>query len=142
MISKEEQIRAVLSWNTFQWAASLLAPDETMDDKTYRDFITVTPEEMEEYVIHYGFPRGAVCDKTVGPPFDPEDRICIETIHNQWNVYYFKRGHSSDLTQHSSFEEARREVIDRLMTGAKIALNQRYRHAHPEQNLPSTSEMD
>jgi len=41
-----------------------------------------------------------------------------------------------------SLAAARREVVRRLMTGARISLKHRYRLAHPEENLPLPGEMD
>ncbi|MBW3625724.1 MAG: hypothetical protein KY468_20205 [Armatimonadetes bacterium] len=136
MRPKEEQIKAILSGDPFRWAVEQLADHETMDEKRYSDFINVTPEEAEEFVKEHGFPEDAVCDETKGPPFIREDRLCIESLNNRWDVYYFERGHYNQFTHHTSYEEARREIINRMIQSAKIALNSRFRYAHPELKLP------
>lgn len=142
MKSKIEQIQAILSWNTFRWAVNQLQSNETIDEKQYSDFISVTPDEIEDYVKAHGFPDRAVKVVGKGKGIFAEDQICIVEVPSGWEVFYMERGQRSEQALLPSFDEAQREVIRRMIETAKIQLNHRYRHAHPELNLPRPSEMD
>ncbi len=137
-----EQIQAILSGNTFRWAVNQLQPGETIDEKRYSDFISVTPEEIESYVKEQGFPGRAVKVISKGQGVFAEDQICIVEVASGWEVFYTERGQRSEQMLLSSFEEACREVIRRRIETAKIELNHRYRNAHPGLNLPYPSQMD
>ena len=142
MKSKTEQIRAILAGNTFRWAVNQLQPDETINEKRYSDFISVAPDEVEEYVREHGFPQHSVEVIYKGQGVFAEDKLCIVESPPGWDVFYIERGHRSDESSFLSLDEARREVIRRMIETAKIELNHRYRNAHPELNLPRPSEMD
>jgi hypothetical protein len=51
-----EQIQAILNWNTFRWAQSHLPEAKTMDDVRFSDLISVTEDDVYEYVLTNGFP--------------------------------------------------------------------------------------
>lgn len=138
VISADEQIRAILSWNTWHWAVRQLGDGETMDNVRFRDLVSVTEDDVYDYVVVHGFNERAVVERG-----DAEDHLCIVPKANgRWTVYYTERGMRSDEIVLASLAEARREVVHRLMVSARIALNHNFKLAHPEMHLPLPSEMD
>jgi hypothetical protein len=112
-----------------------------MDDVRFRDLISVTEDEVYEYVLTNGFPEQVVVEVDAAQGAD--DRLCSVPLDDgRWVVYYTERGVRSDEVKVPSHEAARREVVRRLMRGARIDLNHRYRLAHPDESLPRPSEMD
>jgi hypothetical protein len=138
----EEQIVAILSGNVSEWARSQLGPGQSMDDRRYSDFISVTPEEIEDYVRQKGFPGTYVKEAPLGHSSVADDQLCIVEQPSGWEVYYIERGVKSERSYFTAHLDARREVIGRMVESAKVMLNHRYRHAHPELHLPPPSEMD
>jgi hypothetical protein len=145
MTAKDEQIRAILSYDTWNWAVNQLGPQDSIDEKRFRDFISVTESEVEQYVHEHGFDKRVVFEsKDAGAwlRLDADDHICITKNNEMWEVFYTERGKRSQEASFPSWNGAAREVVRRLFEGAKIMLNHRYRLAHPEMNLPLPSEMD
>ena len=141
MPSPEDQIQAILSWNTFRWALVNLPESATIDDVRFRDLIKVSEDDVHNYALQHGFPESVVAERDAARTAD--DRLCIVPLDDgTWSVYYSERWTRSDPVVVSSLAAARREVVRRLMTGARISLNHRYRLAQPEENLPLPSEMD
>jgi hypothetical protein len=137
----EEQLRAILSWDAFKWALVNLPAHTSIDDIRFRDLISVTEEDMYAYVVEHGFPQHVVAERDAARFAD--DQICIAPLDDaRWSVYYTERGRRSGEVITPSFAAARREVVHLLMTSARIALNSRYRLAHPDEDLPLPSEMD
>lgn len=58
MPSHEEQIQAILDWNTFRWAQSHLPESKTIDDVRFRDLISVTEDDVYAYCCAMGFRTG------------------------------------------------------------------------------------
>lgn len=142
MKSKQEQIEVILSMDTFDWAVKQLSIGESIGNHRYTDFISITPEDIENYVKEHGFSEKVVCIFFKGQVVTADDRICIVETPSTWEVFYTERGHRSEEVSLKSFDEAQQEVIRRLITSAKISLNHRYKNAHPEIHLPLSSEMD
>jgi hypothetical protein len=141
MPSAEEQIQAILDWDTFRWAQSHLPESRTIDDIRFSDLISVTEEDVYEHVLRNGFPDRTVAEGDAARWAD--DRLCLVPIEDgRWGVYYTERGVRSDEVTLPSHAAARREVVRRLMRGARIDLNSRYRLAHPGEMLPPPSEMN
>lgn len=135
------QIQAIFAVNTFPWALKQLLPNESIDEKRYSDFITVTAEDLYQSVITQGFPPATVEELALGQPGYLYDGLRIEATETGWEVYGIERDQRSDVQSYPSLEAARREVIRRCLVSAKIMLNHRYRLAHPELNLPDPSQM-
>lgn len=141
MPSHEEQIQAILDWNTFRWAQSHLPESKTIDDVRFRDLISVTEDDVYAYVLRNGFSDRTVAEGDAARWAD--ERLCLVPLDDgRWAVYYIERGTRSEEVKVSSHAEARREVVRRLMTGARIDLNHRYRLAHPGEKLPPPSDME
>lgn len=135
-----EQVRAILGQRTFYWACEQLRDGESMDDLMFRDFISVTEEDIYQFVLVHGFNERDVIQIT---NFMPSEGTCINELQDgRWMVFYTERGKVSQETIVSALADARREVIHRMMRSARISLNHRYRYAHPELDLPPPSQMD
>jgi hypothetical protein len=138
VLSADEQIRAILSWNTFRWAADRLSDTETMDTVRFRDLISVSEDKVYDYVVANGFDECAVVERR-----DVDDHLCIVSqADGRWAVYYTERGKRSAEVVLPSLADARREVVYRLMVSARISLNATFKLAHPEMELPLPSGMD
>lgn len=112
-----------------------------MDDVRFRDFFSVTEDEVCDHVLAHGFDDRTVAEGRAARGAD--DRLCAVPLDDgRWTVYYTERGIRSAEVTVPSQSEARREVVRRLMRSARIDLNHRYRLAHPEESLPLPSEMD
>lgn len=141
MANEDEQIRAILDWNTFRWAQAQLPENKSIDDVRFRDLISVTEDDVYDYVLRNGFPDRTVAEGEGARLAD--DRLCLAPLEDgRWVVYYTERGTRTDEVTVSSHAEARREVVRRLVRSARIDLNHRYRLAHPDEALPPPSEMD
>lgn len=140
-IPAEEQIQAILSSNTWRWAVARLSGDQTLDNYRFRDFISVTEDEVYEFVLAHGFDDRVVLEIERG---DPDGRLCIssEPSDGRWAVFYTERGRRSREVIVPSLPDARREVVQRLMVDARISLNHGFKLAHPGLSLPKPSEMD
>ena len=144
MKTKEEQIKAILSWNTFRWACEQLSDSSEIDQKKYADFISVTAEEICEFVRTNGFDDRAVFVCSTQDRWDnfkSDDHLCICEEKGGWIVFYTERGQRSAEARFSTREQAEAEIVRRLIVSAKVSLNHRYKNAHPDLNLPKPSEM-
>lgn len=140
VLSSAEQIRAILSPSVFRWAVEQLPAGRSIDDVKFSDLISVTEDEIFTYVQENGFDPNTVVERRAASGAD--DRICLlPEPDGRWRVYYIERGIKSGERVLPSEAEARREVVRDLLRSARIALNHRYRLAHPEEDLPSPSEM-
>jgi hypothetical protein len=138
VLPADQQISAILSWDAWQWAVDHLPEGETIDGVRFRDLISVTEDDVFEFVTTYGFNEGVVVEHD-----DADDHLCIVPAPDgRWSVYYTERGKRSEEVVLPSLAAARREVVHRLMTSARIALNHRFKLAHPEMDLPLPSEME
>lgn len=138
VIPKDEQIRAILSWDTWRWAVDRLGEGESIDNVRFHDLISVTEDEVYQFVLVHGFNQRAVVERG-----DADDHLCIvPESDGRWAVYYTERGKRSEEVVLSSLADARREVVHRLMQSARTALNHRFKLAHPGTSLPVPSEMD
>ena len=135
--SRDEQIKAILSWNVFRWATGRLRDGETMDTVRFRDLIDVTEDDVYEFVLVNGFDERAVIERGSAD----NHRCIVPEADDRWSVDYTERGKKSEEVVVSSIADARREVVHRLMVSARISLNHRFKHAHPEMSLPKPSEM-
>lgn len=77
MKSKQEQIEAILSMSTFNWAVKQLSFGKSIDNHRYSDFISVTPDDIENYVKEHGFSKKVVRIFFKGQVVTADDRICI-----------------------------------------------------------------
>lgn len=123
--STSEQIAAILGPDIFRWAGSLLPDDVGIDDVRHRDLIDVSEDEVMSYVTTNGFNTLVVAEDAVD-----DDRICIVQKADGWHVFYTERGSVSEEAMFAERDDARREVVRRLMKLARIMLNHRYWHAH------------
>lgn len=121
----EEQVRAILGHDVFKWAVKRLPDGLDIDDVRYRDLISVTEEEVVAHVSASGFDRRVVAEGAV-----IDDHICIVQTGREWLVFYTERGKVSEEATFGSRDEARREVVRRLIRLARVMLNHRYWHAH------------
>jgi len=124
-VSETQQIVAILGPNIFAWAVNRLPEGIGIDDVRYGDLISVTEDDVFAYVAAHGFDQRVVAEDAVA-----DDRICIVTSACGWRVFYTERGTLSDESEFPSRNDARRDVVRRLMRGARIVLNHRYWHAH------------
>ena len=140
-----EQIRAILDGEVFDWAFQKLKSSETMDEMKYSDFIEVSDGDIERYVTENGFSANTVYEADslkACRSHEADDHICILAVPGGWEVFYSERGETRDHVRCTTKVDAQREVLRRLIRGARIALNHRYRAAHPELDLPPPSEME
>jgi hypothetical protein len=141
----DEQIRAILSGDTWDWALAQLSAGERIYFKRFRDFIQVNEKDVEQYVAQHGFDARVVFESSEPGAWlriEAGDHICIANVGRIWEVFYTERGERHSESRFPTREEAVREVVHRLIEGARICLNHRYRLSHPDENLPSPSEMD
>lgn len=124
-VSDEDQIRVILGPKIFEWAVESLPEGLAIDDVRFRDLISVTEDDVFSYVVAHGFDARVVAEDAV---FD--DRICIVSSAAGWRVFYTERGRVFEESLFPSRQEARREVVSRLMEVARIILNSRYWHSH------------
>ena len=140
MADAEEQIRAILGNDTFRWAQEQVPPGRSMDDTRFRDLISVTEEDVLEFVEREGFDPSVVAEGDAASGAD--DRICmVPEPDGRWRIYYTERGLRSGERVLPSEADARREIVSDLMRSARISLNHRYRLVHSNESLPSPSEM-
>jgi hypothetical protein len=123
--SAEDQILAILGPDIFKWAVASLPEGVSIDDVRHRDLISVTERDVSAYVLAHGFDTRVVAEDAV-----VDDRICIVASGHLWRVFYTERGVVSDESAFPSKEEARAEVVGRLMRLSRVMLNHRYWHAH------------
>jgi hypothetical protein len=142
MRDKEEQIKAILKGDTFHWALDQLVPGESIENKKYSDFVSVSVEDIYDYVMANGFPLNTVEELRKGEAGYYYDNLRIEEVENGWEVYGIERDRKSVIMLFPSLEEARKETLRRKIVSAKVELNHRYCLAHPELNLPKPSEME
>lgn len=125
-----EQIQAILSGNAFRWAVDNLPEGTSIDDLRFPDLISVTREEVFEYVVSHGFPETVVAERDAARWAD--DRFCIVPLDDgQWSVFYTERGTRSQQVTVESYAAAQRRVVEILFDYARTALNHRWWHAHP-----------
>lgn len=132
----EEQIRAILGWNTFRWAVDQLPPDVSIEDVTFVDLISVTRGDVERWVERHGFGGTAVREVDNG----------VEGLHllqedDGWVVFYSERGQRNFERRFGESAEARSWVVDDLYDSARTSLNHRWWHAHPGERPVSISAM-
>jgi hypothetical protein len=121
----DEQIVAILGPDVFKWAVRSLPDGVDIDDVRFRDLISVTEEDLLAHVTSHGFDQRVVAENAV-----VDDHICIVQADTGWRVFYTERGIVSEEAMFGSRDEARHEVVRRLMRLARIMLNHRYWHAH------------
>lgn len=140
MADVEEQIRAILGPDVFRWTLERLPPGRSIDDVRFRDLISVSEDDVLEYVRRNGFDGRVVAERDAARGAD--DRICmIPEADGRWLVYYIERGLKSDERVLPSEADARRHIVRTLLKSVRISLNHRYRLAHPDEPLPPPSEM-
>lgn len=59
-----------------------------------------------------------------------DDHICILADGDAWRVFYTERGILSQESVCPSKDDARAEIVHRLMSLSRVLLNNRYWHAH------------
>jgi len=127
--------------DSWHWGLNHLPAGKTFDDIRFRDLITVSEDDVYDFVIANGFNERMVAEREAARHAD--DQLCIvPEADGRWSVYYTERGMKHDEVVLPSLADARREVVRRLMTSARISLNATFRLAHPEMDLPPPSEMD
>jgi hypothetical protein len=141
-VSKDEQIRAILGGRTSELVSRLPDANIVIDSLRFADFIDVTADDLNSYVQAYGFPDGYVAEEGGNHRYHGDNQYRIERSEDRWLLFYTERGEKSGLQEFSNLDQARRAIVHELYTSAKITLNHRYWHAHPELGLPSPSEMD
>lgn len=129
MQPQENQIRAILSGQSFEWAVRQLASREQLASRQYGDFVSVTVQEIERYVDTHGFDATTVVERSPGQPM-PDERTVIEMDGDSWIVYYAERGKRTQLERHASREMARKAAIAHLVSAAWVNLNAWYRDRH------------
>lgn len=138
---RDEQIRAILGWNVFRWAVARLPEGTSISDVRFRDFITVTPQEVLEHVAEHGFPDDVVALGPESRAFD-EGQCIVPAQDGRWWVYYAERGTKRDEGTFSSLAQAQRFVVDKLYDSARTALNHRWWHAHPDERPPRIADVE
>jgi hypothetical protein len=129
MLSKAEQIAAILGESTVLWASAQLPPGDDLADHQYPDFISVTPDEVVAHVLAHGFdPRRVWTPKD--PPVQKDDRLVVEPKGAGWTTYYTERGDRDDERTYDTREEAVRDAVMRLLEHAWTSLGVRYWHRH------------
>ena len=145
MRPRKEQIDAILAGRAYRLAVEEVGPGGSMDDKQFRDFISVSTEDVEQCVMEHGFDSKSVWEST-----DPDawrtspkahDRLCIVRNGNVWEVFYTERGIRGDVQRFPSYEEARHWLVLHVMESARIELNSNYRLAHPEEDVLGPTEV-
>ncbi len=129
MLSKPEQIAAILQDNTVPWATKQLPQGDDLDDHEYADFISVTPDEVVDHVLAHGFDPRTVWTPN-DPPAQKSDRIVVEPKGAGWTTYYTERGDVDDERTHGTRDEAVRDAVMRLLDRAWTSLNVRFWHRH------------
>jgi hypothetical protein len=130
MRSEDEQIEVLLRGDLTAWVQEQIAFGSEMNDLTWNDFLSVTPERVTQHALERGFPVGAVW--TAGqPPTEKNDRLVVEsTDAGTWRVYYTERGDVDDERRFATREEAYRDAVDRVMASAWVRLNHNYWNKH------------
>jgi len=129
MRSKTEQIEHILRGETETWAHAQLGMGQTLADRQYSDFISVTPDEVVAHVLARGFDPRAVWTQKEHPS-QRDNRIVIEPMGAKWATYYTERGSRDDERTFDREIDAVRDVVMRLLDSAWTALNVRYWHRH------------
>ncbi|WP_210438620.1 hypothetical protein [Nocardioides xinjiangensis] len=84
----EDQIRAILGWNTFRWAVDQLPAGVVIDDVTFGDLVSVTREDVLQWVEEHGFESTAVRDDR----YDGQESLYLLPERGAWVVFYSERG--------------------------------------------------
>lgn len=127
--------------DVWHWGLNHLPDGKTFDDIRFRDLITVSENDVFNFVTANGFNERVVAERDAARWAD--DQLCIvPEADGRWSVCYSERGKKYDEVVLPSLADARREVVHRMMTSARISLNHAFRLAHPEMDLPLPSEMD
>ena len=135
MKNKKEQIQAILLGNTFQWAYDQINSVQKMENKRYKDFISVLNEEIEEYIISNGFGNSIVYENDgteAWNDYDAYDRICLYKENEQWLVFHMGWGERLNTSMFIEKGDAIRDVINRLINMAKNSLNNKYQNVRSE----------
>ena len=144
MKSPDEQIRAILGTDVYRWARSQLAPGESLEDKQFCDFISVTEDEVIAYVETHGFDPDLVFesrDPKAWRSVPADDHLCLIDHGGRWEVCYAERGERSQAAEFATRTEAVRNLVRRMMGTAWIGLNAAYRDKHyPGRVLPKYGE--
>lgn len=131
-LPKTKQIELVLSERVFEIVDSYPNPNELLDNHRFVDFIDVTESELFAYVQEHGFPSGNVAEEGGSFPFHGDNQYRIEFADNAWQLFYAERGQKNQEQSFETQEAARKRLVEMLFESAKITLNHRYIHAHPE----------
>ena len=130
MRSEEEQIEVLLRGDLTGWVQEQIAFGKEMNDRTWYDFLSVTPEQVTAHALARGFPVGAVWSPPQ-PPTEKNDRLVVEpAADGAWRVYYTERGEADDERRFATREAAYRDAVDRVMNGAWVRLNHNYWAKH------------
>ncbi len=124
----EEQIHAILGWNTFRWAVDQLPTGVSIDDVRFVDLVSVTRDDVDQWVEKHGFASTAVRDDR----YDGVEALYLLPQDNGWVVFYSERGTRNFERYFDSRAGARRWVVDHLYDSARMSLNHRWWHAHPD----------
>lgn len=135
--SPEEQVRAILGWNTFRWAVEQLPEGVSIDDVTFADLVSVTREDVVGWVEANGFGSTPVRDDH----YDGAEALYLLPDGDRWVVFYSERGQRNFEHYFDTVAEARRWVVDHLYDSARTNLNHRWWHAHPDQRPASMGAM-
>jgi len=138
--SNDEQIRAILSYDAFRWAVENLPHGKTIDDIRFRELVTISEEDVLNHVRRSGFPVSVVAEGEAARWAD--DRICLVEDGDRWSIFYTERGERSDLATVESHAAAQRWVVHHLFENAKVSLNHRWWHAHPDERPQRIGDMD
>lgn len=131
-VPRDIQIQAVLSTATTEVLSPYLPPGVSRADVPPGELISVSIDEVAQYVSVHGFPSAVVHDSSRddASQCDSVQRIVEDT--SGWTVTYFERGRSFDAKRYASRSAAVREVVRRLLRGALLELGVLYKRAHPE----------
>ncbi|KRB78324.1 hypothetical protein ASE01_03335 [Nocardioides sp. Root190] len=133
----DDQIRAILGWDTFRWAVDHLPAGVSIDDVRFVDLISVTREDVDRWVERHGFATTSVRDDR----YDGAEALYLLPEDDGWVVFYSERGQRSFAHHFAVRAEARRWVVDHLYDSARTSLNHRWWHAHPDARPSSIGTM-
>jgi hypothetical protein len=127
MLSKQEQIEAILTLRVYDPALKRLLPGQYTEGMEYADVFDVSAQEIEHYVERVGFaPDASVYENDGSRPFDysrMNDCECIVSVGFFWKAFHFERGNSFAIRYFLSLRRARREAIRRTIDNAKSMFN-------------------
>jgi hypothetical protein len=130
-----EQIKAILSDNLWQWVSEQFQPNyQSMVNRRYEDFISVTPTDVEQYILAHGFdPEGHIFESD-DPSFwqtltAPEGWYLIKNGQT-WEVFWKERLQPLGVERFPTREDAVHHLVNEMMSASKASLDNWFRNAH------------